>query len=98
MFCLLSFIHEKNFVLEMYRKKKTRAILYSLRKPFVRNSVYMKTHVTYVFFVLSLFAFGNRKRRASDSIDDESTSSWTDVETRVSITSIQFLLTLILLT
>lgn len=25
-----------------------------------------------------------RKRRASDSIDDESTSSWTDVETRCS--------------
>lgn len=35
--------------------------------------IYLNLHI---FFV-------NRKRHASDSIDDESHSSWTDVETRV---------------
>ena len=40
---------------------------------------------------LNVLVFGNRKRRASDSVDDESHSSWTDVETRVSITWMPYL-------
>ena len=42
------------------------------------SSVFSSPHL---FTRLSLFEY--RKRRASDSIDDESHSSWTDVETRV---------------